>query len=256
MNVVVTIVFFAAKTFDLPQRRSFIRINIVCDPEYTLFFNGHEVGGARFEETRALHVYDVTPLAREKGNRIVVATRSATGVGGLIASVDFADDVRNLVVTAGDWKLYSQWSPQLGDRDLPLPQRPIAVLGRPPIGRWDYLPRQPRTVARESWSEQTASSVESLRVQLPKVEVKSGVAVAFDFGHVEARTRFTRSNAGRDEVIRIRFANAPEELRAEGRVEAIAFARGERVVTEPATRRFRYVIVYGSDAVASVLTKK
>lgn len=258
------VVFFAAKTFDLPPRRNFVRINVACDPEYTLFFNGREVGGGRFEERKSIDVYDVTPIARERGNRIVIAARSAHGVGGLLASVDFADDVRNAVVTSKDWTLYAEWSPRLGLRDLPLPTMPLAVIGQPPIGRWDYLPRERRDVAGQSWQLREPVTVERLRVKLPKVEVKSGVAVtayetvdatAFDFGHVEARARIIRDDARSHEAVRIRYANAPEELAGEGMVESVAFARGERSVTEPAARRFRYIIVYGSDARASVLEK-
>lgn len=261
----IPIVFFAATSFDLPPRRAYVKVNVSCDPEYTLFFNGHQIGGARFEETRAIDVYDVTPFARERDNRVLIAARSATGVGGLIASVDFADDVRNIVVTSADWKLYAAWSPELAQRDLPMPTRKTVALGRPPIGRWDYLPRVPRTIATDEWQEVAPAAVSRLRVKLPKVEVKSGVAVtayeevdaiAYDFGHVAARPRIVRSSDSGEEVVRIRFANAPEELAAEGKVEDVAFARGERVVTEPSSRRFRYVLVYGSDARAFILQKK
>src|SRR5713101_4485864 len=83
----VPVAFFATRDFDLPKNRYFTRIKIAGDPQYTLYFNGREVGGRRTAEDMALDVYDVSTLAHDGPNRIVVAARSANGVGGLLASV-------------------------------------------------------------------------------------------------------------------------------------------------------------------------
>src|SRR5436190_22120198 len=37
--------FFATREFDLPPNRSFTRIKMLGDPEYTLYFNGVAIGG-------------------------------------------------------------------------------------------------------------------------------------------------------------------------------------------------------------------
>ena len=83
--------FFATHEFDLPPNRSFTRIKMLGDPEYTLYFNGVAIGGRHVgDDNEALDTYDVSALARDKKNRMVVAVRSANGVGGLIA-VDRSD---------------------------------------------------------------------------------------------------------------------------------------------------------------------
>jgi prolyl-tRNA editing enzyme YbaK/EbsC (Cys-tRNA(Pro) deacylase) len=54
--------------------------------------------------------------------------------------------------------------------------------------------------------------------------------------------------------VRVRFANAPEELTAiEGEILPFAFGAGENTLIDPDVRQFRYVIVYGGRATADVL---
>src|ERR1043165_3571026 len=113
--------FFATKDFDLPPNRYFTRIKIAGDPEYTLWFNGREIGGRRVGEQPTLDAYDVTPLARTKGNRIVVALRSPNGVGGMIAAVNVAIDYQNLAITDATWRIVKRWTPDLLVRDPPPP---------------------------------------------------------------------------------------------------------------------------------------
>src|SRR5215470_12467180 len=56
----VPVAFFATREFNLPPNRYFTRIKIAGDPEYTLWFNGTEIGGRKLGDARALDVYDVT----------------------------------------------------------------------------------------------------------------------------------------------------------------------------------------------------
>src|SRR3954454_9535563 len=59
--------FFATHEFDLPPNRSFTRIKMLGDPEYTLYFNGVAVGGRHVgDDNEALDTYDVSTLARDK----------------------------------------------------------------------------------------------------------------------------------------------------------------------------------------------
>src|SRR3954466_14371160 len=39
------VAFFATREFDLPPNRYFTHVKIAGDPEYTLWFNGTEIGG-------------------------------------------------------------------------------------------------------------------------------------------------------------------------------------------------------------------
>src|ERR1041385_4681594 len=41
----VPVAFFAARDFDLPANRYYTKIKVAGDPEYTLYFNGQEIGG-------------------------------------------------------------------------------------------------------------------------------------------------------------------------------------------------------------------
>ena len=113
------VAFFATRNFDLPPNRQFTRIKIFGDPEYTLYFNGREIGGRRVGEESALDVYDVSKLARDRGNRIVVAARSPNGVGGVIASVDVSDEYQNVVPTGSGWAIVRRWRDDLIVRDPP-----------------------------------------------------------------------------------------------------------------------------------------
>src|SRR3954468_7431592 len=133
--------FFATHEFDLPPNRSFTRIKMLGDPEYTLYFNGVAVGGRHVgDDNEALDTYDVSAFARDKKNRMVVALRSANGVGGLIAAIDLTDTFGNFVVTGNDWHIVRRWSDDLLLRDPAAAEitRP-QLLGQPPARRWNYL---------------------------------------------------------------------------------------------------------------------
>jgi hypothetical protein len=258
--------FFATHEFDLPPNRSFTRIKMLGDPEYTLYFNGVAVGGRHVgDDNEALDTYDVTALARDKKNRMVVAVRSANGVGGLIASIDLTEAFGNFIVTGKDWHIVRRW------RDDLLLHDPAAVeitrpqlLGSPPARRWNYLVQRDAKpfasaarviAARESFDFETA---------LPEIAVIGGIAgtvsrkthaTAYDFGPVSGRARFTiRSIGSAARNVTVRFASDRSELfTVEGAIEQFVFAAGERVILDEEPRNFRYVTVYGSAAIVDVV---
>jgi hypothetical protein len=258
--------FFATHEFDLPPNRSFTRIKMLGDPEYTLYFNGVAIGGRHVgDDNEALDTYDVSTLARDKKNRMVVALRSANGVGGLIASIDLTQEFGNFVVTGNDWHIVRRWRDDLLLHDPPSNEiaRP-QLLGRPPARRWNYLlqrdakpfaPTQQVIAPRESFDFETA---------LPEIAVIGGTAVtvarkthatSYDFGPVTGRARLTiRNVANAASNVTVRFANNRSELFAvEGGVEQFVFAAGERVILDEETRNFRYVTVYGSAASVDIV---
>src|SRR5438270_1533690 len=258
--------FFAANKFDLPPNRAFTRIKMLGDPEYTLYFNGVAVGGRHVgDDNEALDPYDVTKLARDKKNRMVVAVRSANGVGGLIASIDLTEAFGNFVVTGKDWHIVRRWRDDLLLHDPPSTEitRP-QLLGRPPARRWNYLvqreakpfaPAQRVRAPRQSFDFETA---------LPEIDVIGGIAVtvsrkthatAYDFGPIFGRARFTIRNVGNAaRKVTVRFASArPELFTVEGALEQFVFAAGERVILDEETRNFRYLTVYGSAASVDVV---
>jgi hypothetical protein len=262
----VPVTFFATRNFDLPANRYYTKIKVAGDPEYTLFFNGQEIAGRRVGEESVLDVYDVTPLAKTGRNRMVVAVRATEGVGGLLAALDISPETENLIVTDSSWKIATSWRPELIARDVPGMQRPM-IVGAPPVGRWNYL--TPREAALEVPPSGTVQPVASwwFRGSLPEVQVINGVAVrgskrvrawAYDFGTImSGRIRLTRSNMMGGDVIDVRFTGTKEQLLpVEGDLRSFCFAPGERTVTDPEVRLFRYVAVYERLATAEALVNR
>src|SRR5581483_7650472 len=260
----VPLAFFATRDFDLPPSRAFTHIKVFGDPEYTLYFNGSQIGGRRVGEESTLDVYDVSRLARDRGNRVVIAVRSPNGVGGVIASVDVSGEYKNIVPTGREWSIVRQWRDDLLLRDPPQSwlSAPMRI-GRPPIGRWNYLSAGAAQFTPAPQRIVQPRSASRLKTAIPAIEDRSGVLVAvarpigatvYDFGAVRGRARFTIDyDNGFSRAIRVRFANAAAELRAvEGTIEPFVFAAGERTITDPQERQFRYVMVYGSDASVTV----
>ena len=257
------VVFFATKNFDLPSGRAWTRIKILGDPEYALYFNGKLIGGRRVGDDRQLDTYDVSAMARDTGNRIMVAVRSTNGVGGLIAAVDIKPEVENLIVTGSDWKVYRRWHPDLPVRDVPGSRAPM-VIGEPPIGRWNFLTTRVGDPARVAGRVLQPKAVHEYRTEIPTIEIREGIAVAgkkavrataYDFGPTEGRVRLSiAQNVALAAVVETRTANAPEELTAlESPTMPFVFAPGEKSVTDTEERLFRYVIVYGARGRAEVV---
>lgn len=261
----IPVAFFATRNFDLPPNRLYTRIKVFGDPEYTLYFNGAQIGGRRVGDESALDVYDVSELARTRGNRIVIAARSPNGVGGIIASVDVTDEYQNMVPSGKDWKIVRSWHDDLLFRDPPpsLISSPM-LLGRPPVGRWNYLSRRAGALTPPVKRIVAPRSQFSFKTAIPQIDVKGGVAVvvsrpigatAYDFGPVSGRARLTINyDNGVSRDVRVRFGNDRSDLlTVEGPVEPFVFAAGERTIVDPQERQFRYVMVYGSDASVSVV---
>ena len=262
----IPVAFFATHNFDLPPNRQFARIKVAVDPEYTLYFNGTQVGGRRMAETAALDVYDVSKLARDRGNRLVIAARSANGVGGVIASIDVTDDYKNVEPTGNAWRIVRAWRDDLLVRDPPSAWMTTPTLiGRPPIGRWNFLASRTGDPAKPAGQVVPPKTEFRFKTAIPEVRDISGVpvvvpqpiaAVAYDFGGgVRGRVQFTTTYDNRvARAIRVRFANDRSELIAvEGPVERFVFAAGEKTIVDPEERAFRYVMVYGGQATAAVV---
>jgi hypothetical protein len=257
-------VFFAARDFHLPPERQYVRIRIAADPMYTLFFNEVEIGGARWQEREAIDLYDVSDLAVEGVNRIVVAVRAPDGVGGLIASVDTAPLRQNVIVTDEQWKIVDRWSNEYL-RSLP---EGVAVaprlLGKPPVGRWNFPAVQPGV--RYEAGGYLLHPVERFETDahLRIVSVVGGVAVAgreevdatvFDFVNVEGRPRI-RVEPGPTRVVRYRTIRRMTELADEGEPHKLVVAEGEAWVTEPASRAFRYFVAFDAIEEVEVLSDR
>ena len=261
----VPLAFFATRNFDLPPNRQFTHIKVSGDPEYTLYFNGVQVGGRRVGEESALDVYDVSKLARNHGNRIVIAARSPNGVGAVIASVDVTRDYKNMVPTGSEWAIVRRWREDLLVRDAPYSWLTSPMLiGRPPVGRWNFLTPRSGVFAPPVQRVVAPRGAFRFKTAIPLIEDRSGVVVvvphpisatAYDFGPIRGRAQLTINyDNGVSREINVRFANDASELRSiEGPIEPFVFAAGERTVTDTKERQFRYVMVYGSQASVAVV---
>ncbi|MGH9458288.1 MAG: hypothetical protein ACRD2J_11700 [Thermoanaerobaculia bacterium] len=254
--------FLLARDFDVPPARSYVRIRVAADPQYTLWFNGIEVGGRRSDGI-TLDTYDVTAMARERGNRVVIAVRSPRGVGGVLATIDLAPMRQNWIVTDASWRLYREWNESIIRSGATSAGETPRVLGSPPFGRWNY----PEEREGEPYPSRRAFRYprETIRYAswLPRIEVKSGVAVAgrvpaeataFDFGSTYGRIA-VRVKPGPLRAIPIRFASEREQLEEDGLIEALVVGEGETTVVSPQRRGFRYLIVYDETVEAWAITE-
>jgi hypothetical protein len=259
------VAFFAAREFDLPERRQFTHLKVLGDPEYSVWVNGRELARRSVGEERSLDLYDISESVRTGRNRIVIAVRSAQGVGGLIASLDIGAEAANWIVTDGSWRIHRRWSPELPLRE-PTGGRwePPMIIGDPPIGRWNYLSVRKRALDLPSTKlVRPRRSFEQMGA-IPMISTREGVAVAiaerqrataFDFGVTTGRVRLTLDRDHfSSRAVNVRLANHLSELpRAEWTLRRVVFAPGERTVTlaEPAT--FRYVMAFAKGVSAEVV---
>lgn len=258
--------FFASREITLPPNRVFTRIKILGDPEYTLYVNGQEVAGRFVGEDKSLDLYDVSELVRTGRNRVVVAVRAPKGVGALLVAIDIAPETENWVVSDERWKIYRRWDPLLLEYDIAGRWESPAIVGEPPLGRWNYLEiarREPALPPTAAHSPKVVFATEGL---LPNIRTHGGVAVAgtdrarataFDFGFTRGRVRIAvERNSAFSRVVQVRFANVRNELSlAERNLRPIVFAPGEQEVTTPEEHRFRYVMAFMRGGRAEVLTR-
>jgi hypothetical protein len=259
------VAFFAARDFTLAANRIYTRIKILGDPEYTLFVNGQLVGGRRVPEgNRSLDYYDVSGLAKTGPNRIVVCIRSPGGNGGLLIGVDTAPEAENQIVSDRHWKIYRSWDPILLQYDIAGESQTPALLGEPPIGRWNYLQIERRAADVPPTHVLAANARFPFEGLLPAISTQGGVAVAvarksrttvFDFGPTRGRLKVTVARPRAfSRVVFIRFANVRPELGlVEWNLRPIVFAPGETEVTTPEEHAFRYAMAFASDATVEVL---
>src|SRR5258708_3588195 len=72
--------FYATRDLDLPPGRQFTQIKVLGDPEYTLYFNGVEIGGRRGEEDHVLPPYHVREPGPDKSKPTLLTPLRPPGV--------------------------------------------------------------------------------------------------------------------------------------------------------------------------------
>jgi hypothetical protein len=259
------VAFFAVRDVDLPASRYYTHLKILGDPEYTLWINGKQVSSRFVTSQKTLDLYDLSSLVETGRNRIAIGVRAPLGNGGLIAALDLGPEVANWLTTDGEWKIYRRWDPSILLHDVTDDWEKPAVIGEPPIGRWDFLGATRRLP--DPPEGPVIQPVRTFRTTglLPEIRMSSGVAVAvansatataFDFGFTRGQLRLTLERPRRaSTALRVRFANDEKELSyVEWNLRPIVFAPEETVVTLPESRSFRYAMVFGRGVRAEVIT--
>lgn len=148
--------FYAVRDFMLAAAPRRARLLAVADEEYVLYLNGKRVGAGRYLVGAPLDVYEVGPLLRHGGNRLLAELRSGRGAGGFLASLEDEASGARLVVTDGSWRTFGRhrlglmrgWLPVAGPGAPAGPGEgaPAFCWGPPPLGRWGS-PEMPRHAA-------------------------------------------------------------------------------------------------------------
>ena len=256
-------VILVTRNVSVPAQREYFRIKVAGDPEYVLYLNGRRIGSGGAPETGEIDLYEIDDGIVDGLNRIVIAGRSSTGYGGLIASIDFGPFKQNMLVTNEEWTVYQQWSPTLLHHDAPSlnPSRPWK-LGKPPDGRWDFLSARELPVGAPMGDPIEALSTFAIDGLLPEIRVVSGVAIAgviavpatvFDFGGVKGRLRVHQEESEETMAVRLRFASRPEEFEIPGEPVEIVIGKAETEFVSALSREFRLVAAYGEQLQLTVI---
>ncbi|HXI12791.1 MAG TPA: hypothetical protein VNM92_09100 [Thermoanaerobaculia bacterium] len=264
------IVFFAVRDFVLHDDPGTARIKVFGDPEYTLFMNGVRLGGRRTAGAGPLDLYDVSAVAKKGVNRVVAAVRSEKGVGGFLFALDASPTRQNVLISDGRWKIFHSWSERLPFADPTERPQSASVAGRPPFGRWNFLPLSRTAIVPSPVGSVTQPGsimprhTRRVATAQPEIRSLSGVAVVvrvpvvatlFDFGPVQGYGRLAFP-ANEQRLVRVRYINDPSELSdIDGTFESFVLARGERLLTDPEKRAFRYMAVFATDVNAVVITE-
>lgn len=246
------VAFAAVREFTPPASRRYAWLSVAAHPEYSVSLNGRLVGTGASGRRPTLDRYEIGPLLREGKNRLVIRARSKDGVGGVLASIDYAPNLRNEEATPEGWVLTRNLA-ALSSGAKAEWEEPV-VIGRPPVGPWNVPVIREREIMSEAETILAPLRIASRTLTTPEIAVLSGVAVirerqeparVFDFGREMAgRLRFTREADADSSVVRWKTTLEPADIAQAVHPEAAVFASGEVAYETPAERAFRYVVIY------------
>src|SRR6476659_5880738 len=113
-HATLPVAFLAVRDFDLDEPPAAARLLAAGDEEYVLYLNGKLVGaGAHAPGVPGapLDVYEVGPLLRPGGNRLVAELRSARGAGGFLARLEESASGRTIVASDRRWRRHDRHPP-------------------------------------------------------------------------------------------------------------------------------------------------
>ncbi len=236
-------------------------VELIGDPEYVLWLNGHRIGSNRFQLPAVVDRYSIEPWLRVGTNRFVAELRSPTAAGGFrFVLRDRAQ--ATWLQSDSSWRLVRTYNPGMEFPGTPYRGEPVRLLGRGPLGRWSGAQPGP---LREAFEEELAA--DEIRIarqfrtpadpgvwyplsQAPHGVVDLGPAVEFDFGGVE--TGYLQVSVSGRPLAGLAFFSLEPFQGVPLETEALILPVEQRGIWQDVKpRRFRYALVLGLEGVRS-----
>ncbi len=236
---------WAVRDFELAAAPRSGRLAVVADEEYVAFLNGERVGSGRLRHG-PVDAYEVAPLLRSGGNRLVLELHSEPGSGGALAALDV--DGKPRVWTDGRWTILRELSAAQLSGFEPLPAgEPALSWGLPPIGRWPVPqpgPARPAgwQLARGAWIPASGRTVEVGST----LGGEPGEAMLFEWPRRESgflRLRVA-PDPGRGAAL-LFYGDTPPDTTRRRADEVILAPPGNSEWRSAVARSFRYALVLG-----------
>lgn len=244
------VAFYAARDFDLAAAPPRARLLAVADEEYILTLNGKPVGsgGLAGRDHGGLDVYEVGPLLRPGGNRLVAELRSGRGTGGFLARIEDPRTGKSLVVTDDHWRLFDRYQIGILRGWLPLGKDQGAIpafqWGYPPTGRWGWPQAGPPRPVAAALNGAGAPGVPapSALAGFPL----QGPYTVFDWGReVEGYLQLDLPPGEALGTGLLFTGTQPPDPVREPPAGAVLIAPGNPTWTDARPRRFRYAVILG-----------
>jgi hypothetical protein len=182
------VAFYLVRDFDLGTPPERARLLVAADEEYVLTLNARRIGAGVWRPGHVrqrgglgteLDVYEVAPLLRPGGNRLLAEVRSGRAAGGLLLRlVDGAG--RPLVLSDRSWRLVRAEAPGLARGWLPVTppgaSEPAFSWGPPPAGRWGMPQEGPARPLLPDLAAPALRPVRAERLERPEKPLPAGAA--------------------------------------------------------------------------------
>ena len=234
---------YLVKDFDCTEEVPSARLLLSGDEEVVLYLNGRLVGAHAFRLGGAMDHFEVGPLLRPGGNRLLAEVRSSRGVGGLLLRLDRGPETPALAVSDASWKIFHHFEPGLLGGWLPLSGAESAeVWGIPPLGRWGR-PRLGSKQPAEALAEPPLMAVPaSSTTAVPEL---GGGALLFDFGGERAGyLRLSSAEGLRSPALLFVGPEVPDPRRRAADAIVVA-SEGALEWRDARPRRLRYALLWG-----------
>lgn len=241
--------FYAVRDFELEKVPDRARLLAVADEEYILSLNGKRVGSGAYRPDGRLDVYEVGPLLRPGGNRLIAELRSGRGAGGFLARLEDAGSGEPLVWSDERWQLFDRYRAGLFRGWLPLGKgsggEPAFCWGYPPTGRWGKptaSPEKPLFAALTQGASPLPGASGGGR--LPGFDLR-GPRVVFDWGREVTGYLSLDLPPGETQGVGLLFTGTamPDPSRDPG--AAVLIVPGSPTWQDARPRRFRYAVILG-----------